>query len=831
MAEVSCPMCGKLNPADRQVCQFCDARLVPLIAETPPEGEKPFRPDETFPADGESGAQDERSEQEERSPDWLTDLREVDSSSSEVFDELESPDAASSYQDEEAEDWFSRLGKQEQEDESLETEDRDDEHEVEDASDWLSRLKQGSQDDEAGESADQDVAGWLSQLDADERDDQEPSPGVEQFAGESMEASEVPEWLQEMQAAQQESSEQASEEALEAFEEDPDGLSEGAQSDSEILPEWLREVAQQEEEVPAGPSEEESLPDWLVDQDEETAPEREAPPEWLSEAEGEREDAAVSQQELPDWLSEFPADANSEQFEAPAAPQEEPVEEFPFEAKAPVPDWSSEMPAENEAGAEAQQPDEAFEFDAFDLEADEEETAPPAGSLEEEGPDEPFDWGEFDLEEVAEGGEVAPVESVETEESDEAYTVELPDQWFPEDLEELQPGSVEEVEPEISRAEIPSWLESMRPVEDAAPSTPVKEEDKQQVESAGPLAGLRGVLSAEPEIAKVQKPPTYSIKLHVTENQHAHADLLKAMLADEGQFQPIAGPAIISSQHLLRAVIGLILIVAVFWPVLTGTQQAPLPTFSPETAAANRLISQLPNQSRVLMSFDYEPGLTGEMDAAASAVVDHLMLRGAYLTLVSTSPVGPIVAERFLSTTQVEHNYTSLEEYINLGFVPGGPAGLLSFAETPQRILPYTLDGNFAWSENLAPLQGIEQLADFDLVLVITDNPSVARIWVEQVQPYLEGGDSPVPLMMVTSAQAEPLVRPYYRPASGQVQGLVSGLQGGGAYALLTGRGGLARQYWDAFSLGLWVAAALVISGGVINIVLVLLERSRKASG
>lgn len=711
MAEIHCPMCGKLNPSDRQVCQFCDARLVPLIAETPPEEEKPSQPDEVSPPEMESEPKGEYSEQEDRSPDWLTDLREDDSSSSEVFEGQEQPDTSSTYAEEEAEDWFSRLDEDTEGQDVPETDDVDDDFE-----------------------------------------DEEAFPELDQFADQSLGEAEIPE--------------------------------------------WLRGVTRQDEEASAEPAEEEVIPDWLAEETEDSAPGAEAPPEWLSEAAGEQDESAVSQEELPDWLSEIPDDAVSEQFEAPAVPEGEPVEEQVSEDEDLVPDWLSEMPAEDEGQPEVQQPDKPFDFDV-ETEIEEEESA--------------------------------ANESQEAEEPDEVYPVELPDEWFPEELEAGEPGSDEEVEPEISRADIPSWLESMRPVEDAAPSAPVEEEDKQQVERAGPLAGLRGVLSAEPDIARVQKPPAYSIKLHVTENQHSHADLLKTMLAEEGQPQPIAGPAIISPQHLLRAVIGLLLIVAVLWPVLTGTQQSPLPTFAPETAAVNRLISQLPNQARVLTSFDYEPGLTAEMDAAASAVVDHLMLRGAYLSLVSTSPMGPIVAERFLSITQSEHNYNSLEQYINLGFIPGGPAGLLSFAETPQRILPYTLDGNFAWGENFPPLQGIERLADFDMVLVITDNPNVARIWVEQVQPYLEIGDSPVPLVMVTSAQAEPLVRPYYQAASGQVQGMISGLHGGGAYALLTGRGGLARQYWDAFSLGLWAAAALVISGGLINIVLVVLERSKKS--
>jgi ABC-type cobalt transport system substrate-binding protein len=294
------------------------------------------------------------------------------------------------------------------------------------------------------------------------------------------------------------------------------------------------------------------------------------------------------------------------------------------------------------------------------------------------------------------------------------------------------------------------------------------------------------------------------------------------MLAQEGEAQAIPRPAMISPQHIIRSAIALIIMLAVLWPLITGSQEAPLPSFSPGTAAVNQLINGLPDQAQVLLAFDYEPALTGEMEPAASAVVDHLMLRGAYLSLVSTSPLGPIVAERFLSTTQAEHGYASDSQYVNLGFIPGGPAGLLAFAESPGRVLPYTLEGNPAWGRGdqpaLPPLQGVTHLSDFDLVMVITDSPEAARTWVEQAQPFLEDESAQTPLVMVTSAQAEPLVRPYYQPTSGQVQGLLSGLRDGGAYGRLTGSEGLTRKYWDAFGLGLWVAAAVITVGGLVNV-------------
>ena len=35
MAEIRCPMCGKPNPENLDICQYCQARLKPLIASTP----------------------------------------------------------------------------------------------------------------------------------------------------------------------------------------------------------------------------------------------------------------------------------------------------------------------------------------------------------------------------------------------------------------------------------------------------------------------------------------------------------------------------------------------------------------------------------------------------------------------------------------------------------------------------------------------------------------------------------------------------------------------------------------------------------------------------
>jgi hypothetical protein len=404
-------------------------------------------------------------------------------------------------------------------------------------------------------------------------------------------------------------------------------------------------------------------------------------------------------------------------------------------------------------------------------------------------------------------------------------------------LEEAELSSLAVVQPEIqepetdlSPAELPTWLEAMRPV-DAAAGVYAADALDAQVESSGPLAGLQGVLPAEPEIARLKKPALYALRLQVTENQRAHATLFEELVKSEGEPKEIAGRPAVSSPYLFRLIIFAVLIAVVLWPILTGSQRSPLPGLTPETFDTSEIIDSLPGNPLVLLAVDYDPALMGEMEADVASVVDHLMLKGAYLSLVSTSSSGPALGEHLIATVGSisGHQYQGIEMYANLGYIPGGASGLLGFAQAPRQVAPYALDpeSTDVWSK--PPLQSVQTLADFNLLTVITDDPDKARAWIEQVQPSLNG----TPLIMVVSAQSEPMVRPYYQANPKQVDGMIVGLAGGGSYEqshqdLLAGNG-LARKYWDAFGLALLAAVVLIAMGGFVNLVTNLIDARRQS--
>ena len=103
--------------------------------------------------------------------------------------------------------------------------------------------------------------------------------------------------------------------------------------------------------------------------------------------------------------------------------------------------------------------------------------------------------------------------------------------------------------------------------------------------------------------------------------------------------------------------------------------------------------------------------------------------------------------------------------------------------------------------------------------MVLTDDPDIARSWVEQVQPLLDpdGSGQGVPLVMVVSAQAQPLVYPYYYTSPRQISGLIGGVTGGAYYENVLGRAEAGR-IWTAYNIGLVMAVLIIALGSIINL-------------
>lgn len=374
--------------------------------------------------------------------------------------------------------------------------------------------------------------------------------------------------------------------------------------------------------------------------------------------------------------------------------------------------------------------------------------------------------------------------------------------------------STSEEDEGLPAGELPSWLEAIRPGGPMFPEADERSEEmlpEPEFEDSGPLAGLSGVLRAEPEMAQISKAPVFSTRLDVSEAQYRHAAVLRDLIAAEALPKQDHAASIQRPARLLNVILTGVLFLAALAPMFTGSQAAARPELNafPESAEIFNQIDTLPPDAPVLVVFDVQPALYGEMKAPLSAVLSHLLEKQARLAFVSTQPTGPALAERLLHEQLASAPAVVAGDYVSFGYLTGGMAAVQSFASDPRAA---TLSAPAAaaqpWSS--PSLQAVNSLNDFALVLVAVSEGEDGRMWIEQAAPSLERG-----MLLVASAQAAPSLRPYYGGEPMPVAGLVAGVTGATYYERLRARNELSQVYWEPFSYELGAVVLAILLGGL----------------
>jgi hypothetical protein len=599
------------------------------------------------------------------------------------------------------------------------------------------------------------------------------------------------------------------------------------------MPDWLSRLRQEASgETPSTPPPEKPKStdelDWLGEMPEVVHEEEGPPPgelpEWLGQAPpAVSQDGEAGEGEVPEWLARIrtkaredgtvPAEAESAPLIADAEPEPESAAPSPPGPTPPAPKPEGEAPAGS------------LGLPEWLMAPDESPTVAP-------GPDEPEkpSW----LEGVSQDSskELPHVPALvfgSGAESDEPVPpidlASIADQ-VPEWMEDSRSPETQAEKPNLAPATLPAWLEAMRPVDTFRSVVEFDSQEDQAVEAAGPLAGLRGVLLAEPVVAMPRAASGETTRLDVNEKQFAQAELLHRLVEDEKrEVQP--RPATRTRPDVLRWIVGGVLLLAVGIPAILGFPSLPLPAFAPvDLAALVGLVDSLPANPRTLVVFDYEAGATGEMETVSEPLLSHLMDRGAAIATLSTGPGGPALAERLIARVGASHNYVRGEDFAHLGYLAGGPAAVQLFAASPRSAVAkgFLEDPALGSVWNTPFLTGVQALSDFDLLVVITSGSEDARTWIEQASPYLAGH----PLVAVVSQRAEPLVRPYYESTQPKVAGMLSGLTSATAYEQRLGRPDLAHSRWSPYGVGLQTAEFLLVLGILAGVASPLLRSRRR---
>lgn len=143
-------------------------------------------------------------------------------------------------------------------------------------------------------------------------------------------------------------------------------------------------------------------------------------------------------------------------------------------------------------------------------------------------------------------------------------------------------------------------------------------------------------------------------------------------------------------------------------------------------------IDRLPEGSKVLMAWDFDPGSRGELEPMASAFTRHCAEKKLKMYYMALWPLAvPMIQD---SVRILEKEYPNLKygrDYVNLGYKPGNE-GVIKVVVTNMRKL-YTTDHYGTGVETIPMLDGVTNVQAMDLIINVSAGDPGTKQWVQYV--------------------------------------------------------------------------------------------------
>jgi hypothetical protein len=185
------------------------------------------------------------------------------------------------------------------------------------------------------------------------------------------------------------------------------------------------------------------------------------------------------------------------------------------------------------------------------------------------------------------------------------------------------------------------------------------------------------------------------------------------------------------------------------------------------------------------------------------------------LIVVSLDLEGAAMARRVLDKVTAE-DQAAAAKIVNLGYLPGQLAAVRALTTDATVFASVAEDLTLDDPAGRAGWEDVRSFDQVDLVVSLADNPVTARWWVEQLEvasPPTSGEERF--LLAATSASADPFLRPYRE--NGQIDGLISGINGAAAIESARQNFGPARQMLDSQSIAHLIIIILIALGTMIG--------------
>jgi hypothetical protein len=219
-------------------------------------------------------------------------------------------------------------------------------------------------------------------------------------------------------------------------------------------------------------------------------------------------------------------------------------------------------------------------------------------------------------------------------------------------------------------------------------------------------------------------------------------------------------------------VLYVILLIVITVPLVTHAV-VPVP-INPTTAALYQFIQNLPPNSLVVESFDYQTSVVPELHPQAIVVTQQMFLRPLKILFIALDTNGPPLAEAVLDTVN-KGDKTYGVDYADLGYVPN-TATQIGMLSNITEFLPLDVHGNP--TANLPIIKEFPAAKQASLVITFDDDSSALNSYLQYWQ-----GRANIPVAVGATATIAPGFMPLY--ASGQLVGVLFSVRAAAEYESL----------------------------------------------
>ena len=258
-----------------------------------------------------------------------------------------------------------------------------------------------------------------------------------------------------------------------------------------------------------------------------------------------------------------------------------------------------------------------------------------------------------------------------------------------------------------------------------------------------------------------------------------------------------------------RRIIFALIFLALTLPLFYTIRQ-PIPV-SPEGRAYYEAIENLPAGSKVLLSFDFDPPSSPELQPMAEATFKQLFTKNCKLVVIGLWPQGPQQAEKALATARRDPRFLDQKleygvDYANLGFMAGDEVVIQKMNSDIPSTFPSDYKGNATTS--LPIMQGVKNYKNFDFIINFSSGFVGTREWVQFCVDR-----SGAKMIAGNTAVQAPENYPYFR--SGQLKGLLAGMKGAAEYETVSSQPGKGMTFMGSQSVAHLIVILFVVLGNI----------------